>query len=64
MTQERDERVFMVRMWREPRDDEFGGWRGVVLDVVENRRYYVSDFGEIGEFVARSLSDAGTESAP
>ena len=55
MTPQRDERVFLVRMWREREAGDNGGWRGSVRDVATGRRLYVTAPGEITAFIAVTL---------
>jgi hypothetical protein len=50
----RDERVFLVRMWRG--DD--AEWRGSVLEVATGRRFYLGAPGEVGDFITISLRNA------
>ena len=52
---DRDERVFLVRMWMEPQDVV---WRGSVHDVTSGRRRYVTDPSEVADFIAIGLTNA------
>jgi hypothetical protein len=51
---EEDTQVFIVRIWREPR--EIAGaepeWRGVVEHVASKQRRFISELGEISMFIA------------
>jgi hypothetical protein len=55
MESPRDERVFLVRMWREHETAASRSWRGSVHDVATGRRFYVTAPGEITDFIAASL---------
>jgi len=55
MEPQRDERVFLVRMWRERETAKSRSWRGSVHDVATGRRFYVTAPGEITDFIAVSL---------
>jgi hypothetical protein len=55
MEPRRDERVFLVRMWRERETAASRSWRGSVHDVATGRRFYVTAPGEITDFITVSL---------
>lgn len=49
---ERDERSYIVRTWRER--DALGAlrWRGRIDDLASGERRYVTNFGDLCEFLA------------
>jgi hypothetical protein len=53
----RDDRVFLVRMWREKDKAGDGGWRGSVHDVGIGRRFYFTSPGDITDFITVALRD-------
>lgn len=55
MSQERREHVFLVRMWVESATSQQGAWRGVVSEIASGRKLYVTDPGEVAEFMTRHL---------
>jgi hypothetical protein len=57
MSSERDERIFIVRMWRDRGRAEDGGWRGSVRDVDAAKTRYVIDAREIAEYIASALPE-------
>jgi hypothetical protein len=56
MTPQRDERVFLVRMWREREAAETRDWRGSVHEVATGRRLYVTAPGEVSDFISVALT--------
>ncbi len=59
MKSKRRERVFIVRMWSEREASISEAWRGLVQDISSGRKLYVTDPGEVAEFIAVHLTDAG-----
>lgn len=60
MKAKRDDRVFLVRMWRED-GSEREAWRGSVHDVVAGRRLYLTTPREIADFITLALRERPTE---
>ena len=65
----RDDRVFLVRMWREQGSTDQSGWRGSVHDVLIGRRLYLTSPVEVADFITVALRenagpDAGENVAP
>lgn len=58
--------MFIVRIWREPREIEGAGpeWRGVIEHVGSGERRYLKDLGEITAFVAPRLEEMGVKLEP
>ena len=57
MKAHRDDRVFLVRMWRDNDTAGDGGWRGSVHDIGIGRRFYLTPPGEITDFITVALRD-------
>ena len=55
MKAQRDDRVFLVRMWRDNDTAGDGGWRGSVYDIGIGRRFYLTSPGEITDFITVAL---------
>ncbi len=55
---QRDERVFLVRMWLEPGSARGNAWRGSIQDVRNGRKLFVTAPGEIADFIAVRLTEA------
>ena len=53
--------VFIVRIWREPReiDGATPKWRGLVEHVTSGERRYVERLNEIAPFIASHLGENG-----
>lgn len=45
-------RMFVLRLWLEPGEQEPGGWRASLLNPVSHQRLYFSDPARLGEFLA------------
>ena len=58
---EENTHVFIVRVWREPREIEgaISEWRGVVEHVPSKQRRYVKDLDEITTFMVSYLGQVG-----
>jgi hypothetical protein len=58
---EEHEQVFIVRVWREPRDIQGvePTWRGVVEHVGTGERRYLTDLGELALFIGPHLDKMG-----
>ncbi|GAB4280622.1 MAG: hypothetical protein Kow0092_36230 [Deferrisomatales bacterium] len=57
---EPNDHVFIVRLWREPREIEGAEplWRGVIEEVRSGQRRYFDELEEIVGFIARCLGQA------
>lgn len=64
MSEPRDERVFLVRMWHEDTHRSHDGWRGSIHDVASGRKFYVTGLAEIGDFIAVTLGQPNTIEKP
>lgn len=55
--------VFIVRIWREPREIEGAApeWRGVIEHVPDGKRHYLKNLAEITTFIAPYLKQMGVE---
>jgi hypothetical protein len=55
--------VFIVRIWREPREIEDASpeWRGVIEHVPDGKRRYLKDLAEIAAFIAPYLKEMGVQ---
>jgi hypothetical protein len=60
----RRERVFIVRMWSEREATVSKAWRGLVHDISSGRKLYVTDPGEVAEFIAVHLTNGGDRESP
>ncbi len=56
MKAKREQRVFLVRMWREE-SALAADWRGSVHDVASGRRFYCSSPIEIADLIAGTLPE-------
>lgn len=56
MTERRDERVFLVRMWHE-REAPGQSWRGSVQEVRTGHKLYVTGPRDVADFIAVRLAD-------
>jgi hypothetical protein len=56
MTGDSDRNVFIVRIWREPRESEIAPTecRGVVEHVASGQRRFFRELGDLDEFIRRS----------
>lgn len=55
MSQRRDERVFLVRMWQERQSGN--SWRGSVQEIMTGRKLYVTGPRDVADFIAVRLGD-------
>jgi hypothetical protein len=55
--------VFIVRIWREPREIEKAGveWRGVIEHMPTGVRRYFKDLGVIATFIKTYLEEMGVK---
>lgn len=51
----RIERVFIMRLWREPSNVSLGAMRGSVVEV-DGPRFFFSNLGDLNEFLALRLA--------
>jgi hypothetical protein len=60
---ERDTQVFIVRLWREPREVRGAklAWRGVVEHIRSGNRRYVNDLAAISAFMVPYLEEMGIQ---
>jgi hypothetical protein len=53
-TSEREQHVFVVRVWR---DDAAGAWRGTIVDVESGQRLSSTDLTDVGDFIRLRLPE-------
>ena len=60
---ENNRQVFIVRIWREPREIEgaLPEWRGVIESIHDNRRSYIKSLGEVVTFILPYLESMGVK---
>ncbi len=63
MNSDRAERVFLVRLWREP-GSPARAWRGSVHDVSLGSKRYITAPQEIAEFVTLQLATSDEPDGP
>lgn len=64
MESQRDERVFVVRMWLEPSVARPRAWRGSVQDVASGNKLFVTAPAEIADFISVRLVGERSDDAP
>ncbi len=57
MNPRRQDVTFLVRMWLPERTDGDAQWRGSVLEVTSGRRFFVTQPGDVADFIATHLAE-------
>lgn len=57
MNPKRQDATFLVRMWLPEEADGAAQWRGSVLEVVSGKRFFVTQPGDVADFIATHLAE-------
>lgn len=58
MKSKRQDATFLVRMWLSEETDGDAQWRGSVVEVTSGRRFFVTQPGEVADFIATRLAES------
>ncbi len=53
--------VFLVRVWREPREGRRADWRGSAFHAPSGRRFYFTDLEALRRYFAAELAEGDEE---
>ena len=56
MNPKRQELAFLVRMWLPDEAEDDAQWRGWILEIASGRRFFVTQPGDVTDFIATHLA--------
>jgi len=62
--EQREEQLFVVRLWHEGSERRAADWRGYVEHVTSKQRMYFSDLADLNDFLHFRLGGGDRSTAP